>query len=487
MDKRLLLNIALFALVSVPSALSAEEGVESFTLPEAPPAIERKKMPPLDKPVVQKQDYMPDSEIEPPFVVQSKDFFSFGEEERPRDEAQVSKGSWGAYSGRFGFASPYGWDLSYEGRRTDGEQPNLAGESDSLSFSWDGPAGSDFFGSAAAGLLGSKVWTQRKSDYRASSALSWYPLETLNVKASASGASGEVSGMEKNDAFTGTAGVRVMPWQGHSLSAVYRKFSDSSDPASKDFIDADVVYGFAPSESLLLKAGARMQKDESFPQGGVYWNFAGGARFSAEYRPGTEKPEWDSLYINGYFVKTAPVVWPRAENFGRCAVSYYFREEFSVKLGYSQGKWRDYLCLSRAAGTDYLSPADAGEKEVSAGTAEASFSKGALSGGLSFAENSAPGVPMVPENSFSARLECALPAGWSVSAGYDHASERLSSLGSAARTEPYDDLSAGFAKEFDGMRVYALCGNITGNKLEAQPGFISRSPYAEAGLAVKFR
>jgi hypothetical protein len=472
----------------MPVSAAAEEGGDSFALPEAPPTVERKKMPPLDRPMIQKQDYISDNEIEPPFIVQPKDFYSFGGAAYGgADEAGVSRGAYSSYGAHFGYTSPDGWNIGFKTSRSRGEAPNLFSDMNALSYGWRRPLGEHCYASAELGASDAQLWTQKKSDYYISSAFSWYPLETLNVKLTAAGDSGEIAGMEKNDAFDGSAGISVMPWKGHSFSAVLRRFSDTSDPAAKDYFDSDLLYGIAPADGLLIKAGARMQQDESFPEGGLYWNFLSGARFSAEYRPGTEKPSWRSLYMNGFYVKTAAVAWPRAESFMREAVSYYFRDDLSLKLEYSHGRWRNYICMSRVAGGDYLAPVNAAETDISAGTVEAAFKRGIFLGKLSFTRNTAPGVTMMPESAYEAGLECGLPAGWTVSAGYDYLSEQLTVLNGASKLSDAADLSAAVRKEFNGIQIYAGCRNILGNKLETQPGFISTSPVAETGLTIKFR
>ena len=283
-----------------------------------------------------------------------------------------------------------------------------------------------------------------------------------------------------------------MPGANQFVSADFKKYSDSAYPGAGDFFDADLIYGLSIKDSLLVKAGARFQKSDIFPEGGLYWNFLRGTRLSVDYKIGTEKPSWSGLYMNDLYINTAPgIAWPKSTFYLSEALSYYFRDSASFKLGFSQGNWENYICMSQAAGTDYLVPVNAnsaGGIYITGMNAEAMLKFGSFTWRFTGSKNYASLLPMIPDYAFGAGLEYGMPLGFTAGAGCDYISERRTTLGGDGLLDPSKDVYAMLKKEFpEGIIVHAGCSNILGEKLETQPGFFSKAPVFNAGLTVKFQ
>lgn len=494
MRKIHLINIIIIILLGSCAAgfARAEEEGENFSLPEAPPAVERKKLPSLDVPMLQKQDFIDDAEIEPPFIIHNKDFYSFGEQPG-RVEAGFNAGGFSSWSGNLKFMSSDLWKINFKTYRTAGEFANQYREKNELGYVWQRPIGQRFYASVGLAATESLYWTQEKDHYMLESGFAWYPSETLNMKVNASVESSEVKDVQDHDeAVDGSYEVSFTPGANQYVSADFKKYSDSAYPGAGDFFDSDIVYGLTIKDSLLVKAGARIQRSDIFPEGGVCWNFLRGARLSVDYKIGTEKPSWSGLYMKDLYLRATPgIAWPKSTFYMSEALSYYFRDWASFKLDFSQGSWENYICMSQVAGTDYLAPVNAnnaGGTYITGMNAEAMLKVGVLTGRFTGSKNYTPRLPMIPDYSYGAGLECGLPFWFTAGAGWDYISERSTVLGGDASLDPSQDIYVSLKKEFpEGIIVYAGCSNVLGDKIETQPGFFSKAPVFNAGLTVKFQ
>ena len=485
--KTIYLLIVALTIFSIP--VMAEENSDSFVLPEMPPTIERQKTPPMDKPVLQKQDFIQDVEIEPPFIWQNRGI-SGSDPKVSGIRLGISRGSFGSSGGELYFAAQNGSVFDLKALNSTGETPKLAREYNEFEYRWEKIGSGNIIGGISMKAGDNLIWTQKHRQYSGAGSITWYPRENLNFKLRAGGGSSEIVEAQANDNYGGEAEINLNPWQEHTACVRFSGQADSAFTKIKEFNETELTYGVLLAGSLNIKGGARLQKEDNYPVGAVIWNFLPRTTLAAEYRAGNEKPLWQGLYMRPYFVRPeAGLNIPKALSSVTETLSYFYREAFSVKVRMNQSSWNDYICWEQPAGSDYITPVNVQEVRITSTEAELALKNNLLGVKASavLGRNASVNIPFLPENKLRFESELYLPLAFTLGAGCGIVSEQRVSLTGSAKLDSYTDIFASLTKEFpEGIIVYARGSNLSGNKHELQPGFMETLPVVECGITVQF-
>ncbi|MFH1367685.1 MAG: hypothetical protein ABII64_01035 [Elusimicrobiota bacterium] len=471
----------------LPARATAEDTGDSFILPETPPTIERKKIPPLDRPLMQKQDFISDSEIEIPFIWQNRDFIGYGAQ-KDFTRIGLSKGSFSSSGGSFLFASGDGSRFDYSIYRTEGESAKLSEEINKLSYDWEKIGSGNIFGNFGFAASDSRVWVQKHKEYSAHSSVFWYPAENLNAKLTVKGDSSEIAEMQFNDNIGADVSLECSPFDGHTALLESSAQRDTAFIKIKDFSESRISYSVLMFDSLSVKGGARFQKNESFPLGGVAWNFLPRTRISFDYKAGSEKPAWDGLYMRRNFLKTnQDLALPKAVRSLTGTFSYYYQDVISAKVRVDQSEWKDYICWEHLPGTDYIAPGNVKDAKTTSAEASFAYRHGIFGVKTSVTQNSATELPFVPGSKVQFDAEFYLPGSWTLGTGCGVVSEQKTTIAGPDKLDSYTGVSASVNKEFPGgVVLYSRVDNLLENVKETQPGFVSKSAEFQCGLTVMF-
>lgn len=474
-------------LFAAAAGLGAEEKVDRFILPETPPTIERLKKPPLDEPVLRKQNFVSDSDISLPPVLLGLNVYRFYSDEYPVSVG-LYHGSFGSLGGHLAFSSPRGFRLGYAADGTSGESPRLAREKNAFEYEAERSVSDSLKVGGAVQTLESKFWTQRKDLVSLRSNAVWYAAGNLNVTLDAAYARAGIKGMDANESWSGTAAVAWQPRDGHDVLVSYAPERDTAFGAGNDFSTLGLEYGLTLGSRFAVSGGYRLQDGTSFPLGRFVWNVMPRLRFNAAYEPGIERVSWYDLYLaKDAFVRSVPgLAFPKSTFRMREGISYYWDEKGSASVEFSQASVENYLYWQKDAGSDHLAPATLPGEYVSSCRLDLAYTWEGFTPRAGVSWRSDNDRPLVPEYVASMGLGWS-GSGWTAEAGYDLVSSRCMALGDNRTLDAYGDLSLSVSRTIaGGIDIFAAASNLLGQKIETQPGFAATALNFKAGLTAKF-
>jgi len=457
-----------------------------FLLPETPPNIERVKKPSLDRPVLKRQNFVTDTEIVPPPVLLGDDFKPFSVPEYPVSFF-IGRGSYASSDGGFVYTALSGWQLSCGSTYTAGEAANLARDATQLSYRLDRFASPGVRVRGGIDLDEDTVWTQRHSRYGFSSKVDWYLREDMNMAVLLSGAAGEIKGQEADGSWQGDIALNFQPTPKQNIKVSLDSRTETALANDAILTTVSLMNDFLLSRKLTAGLGGRWQNDKLFPQADVNYIVVPRLRLNVLYQPGFDRPDWAALYIGDRFEKTNSSLMPAEAGFLiREKLSYYWREDNSAGLVFSQANWKNYIAWSPVAGTALISPVNAAESYVS--SAELDFAcrwrewKVTAGGGV----NSNSDLTYVPEYTLS--LGLAWTAGsWTLSSGYRAVSAISAAPSGTERLPAFGDLSLALQKAIvRGLDITLSADNLLEERIESQSGFFRRGSAFRAGLKLQF-
>ena len=476
-----------FILTAFYGLLGAEEEVEHFILPETPPTIERVKNPPLDRPYLRKQDFAPEFDLSPATLFLNLKFRNIQPRANPLS-AGVYAGSFGARGGNFAYTSTGSVNASFREESEEGERPNLAAERTSFDLrSETGDSTKGIFSGEADGGENT-VWLQRQDRYGVVAGYSWYLRENLSAKAGAVCEKGEVKGDDSNEAVSGRFSLSWQPFEGHNASVSVEPGRDTALGGGEVFNRADIGYDLMLFSKVVVGGGLRYTKDKLFGSGRLAAGLAPGLKLSVDYRPGIEKIDWNSLYFGGArVIVNRNLLYPESVyNFNE-KLSYYSGPDNFVEIGASQAHWKNFIIWDSVAGTDSITPLNAGDVYVPAGRFNAGFAFKHLSGRFGAERNLDESLTFTPDYRFSAALALSLGT-WSFASGYGYTGPVSYSVGGGvtAKLGAYGNLSVTVKKLLaPEVELYVSLDNALSEKIETQPGLVSTAPSLYAGLNMK--
>ncbi|MHB9156257.1 MAG: hypothetical protein ACYC5N_11335 [Endomicrobiales bacterium] len=475
-----------FLLLLAAGPAQAEDEVDRFILPETPPTIERLKKPPLDQPVLRKQNFVSESDITLPPVLLALKFSPLYSERYPVSVG-IWKGSFSSLGGSFAVATAQGLRMRYAADYSEGQYPRQARETNIFGYEGENYFGSDVKvnGSLDAGEYA--VWTGHKNFVRLRTAAEWHAQANMDVKALLSYERGEIKAMEAGESFRGSLSLDWQPRDGHNVSFAYVPEKDTAFTAAPSFSTLDLKYTFMAGSRVLLGAGCRSQQDRLFPQAEVTWHVIPRMRMRVGFQPGIEKPSWRELYINERYVRSVPSLAFPEDSFRLSeSVSYYWGENGSAEIEFSQADRRNHVYWRKEAGTEYLVPDNEPERYLSSWRLGVRHAGKVFSPRASFSYASYASLPLVPEYTLSAAVECSWRS-WALTPGYDFVSARAADKSGGAPLGSYGDISLKVVKTLPaGIEVFAEGNNLLGQKIETQPGFFSDAPAFRGGTTVRF-
>ncbi|MGA2090055.1 MAG: hypothetical protein ABSH12_01160 [Endomicrobiales bacterium] len=456
-------------------------------LPETPPTIEWLKKPPLDKPIFQRQEFLSQPDIILPPALLGLDFFPFYQPEYPR-MIEMGAGSFGSRLGEFYYASPLGFAMQYRMFHSDGETPLLHQEQQVFSVSGEELLNDPVRVNWDAHSDESVVFDQDQKNYTLSAAMTSYLRKNVRLGADVGYDAGRLGEDDHNENIRGDVNLLWQPWEHHSIDVIAASENDSTFTSIRDFNRVEVLYTVEPLTTLMVSGGCRYLNDAVFPQGDITWFALYRLRISVKYQPGIEKLSWADTYLNNrwYAAVNPLLVYPENNFFLSEEISYHQGDRTLVTARFTQQTQKDYLYWEQLPGDLTITPENG--PEISFNEASIDFSQ---KGDLLFAKLSATArsdsnEPLVPQYRCTTEIGCVMKS-WTLSAGYDYVDSRLVRLGSTQQLDAQGSVTAGIKKKMGGSADVAISvGNLTGQHLAVQPGFIEDQPDVSGSVTVHF-
>jgi len=485
---RCLLRCLFFAAasISICGFLFADDDVDHFILPETPPTIDRLKKPPLDKPTLKRQNFLPQTDIILPPVLLGYNFFPFFLPEYARTIGMAA-GSFSSRMGQFSYASPGNVTVQYRMFRSDGESPGLYQEQRLFST-----AGEQFLQSPVrikwdAHSDESVVFDQNQKQYALTAGVIGYPQKNIRLDADASYETGQLGLHDKNENIRGGMSLLWQPKERHSVDVSVTGESDTAFSDTRDFTSAEFIYTIEPLTALTVGSGCRYLKDAVFPYGNITWFAFHRVRVSVVYRPGFEKLSWTETYLkNRWYAAANPLLAYPENTFCLTEEMAYHQGERTVMTArFTQKKQKNYLFWEQPVGALVLTPGNGPETALHEVCCDFSHQGDIFFGRASVTARSDSNAPLVPEYRSTAELGCTV-ASWTISVGYDYIDSRLVRQGSLERLDAQGSVTAGIKKRLGSAEAAITVDNITGQRLTLQPGFVREQPSVIGSLTVQF-
>jgi hypothetical protein len=399
----------------------------------------------------------------------------------------LGHGSYATSDGSFLYASRGGWRVAYRTLVSEGEFANLARKSDLLTGQLDRFIAPGVRLGAGIGADQTTVWTQRHDWYHGVSNIDWYLREDMNLSASIAGGTGEIRGQEADGSWQGNFILNLQPSAKHNIALAFSPRGDSAFTRDSTFVTAGLMYDILFSRSLTVGAGCRWQKEKLLPQADMNYVIIPRLRLNVLYQPGFERPDWASLYIGERYEQTNPGLAFAENNFFlKEKLSYYWNEESSVDLSFTQTGGKNYIAWEQVAGTPFVSPRNIGERYVSAAALDFAYiwDVWRVTAGASARGNAV--VPYVPDYAFSLGLAWAVQS-WTIASGYRAVSSMTKTATGGAQLPAYGNLSLELQKTLvQGITLALSADNLLQERIETQSGFYRTGSAFRAALNLQF-
>ena len=478
----------LFSLLLCASAalyVSAEESIDRFFVPDSIRSQERLGIPKIDKPVLKKQNFVPEATLKPSEIWNDAPFTAFAPPEYPLF-VRLYNGSYASRGGQVRYASPQGWKLDVETESTQGEFANLERERNRFSYEREISFSEGISASGSLEASESVFFGQKKNSFAASSKLGYSPMVGVQLSGGVSWERASVRG-EGNDL---AAGETLISWQPRSSHLLTMGFAHEQDTAFTGFdrlTTAAAKYHLFLFNTVAAGAGVKYQNSTWYPQGYVAWQFLPGMRIIVSGEPGSKKPRWGDLYRSAGYVAVNPgLLMPEATGALRETFSFYWGKNANAAVEFFQNSEKNYLYWNRVQGTMFVSPANKSEHQFSGWAASCHYdgARYGIKGSVTRRDDSS--VPFVPEYAAHVLLELRVRL-LTLQAGGDYLSERRYSYDTTDTLSAAPSLSLGAAFAVTKqIEMFVKGENIAGRKIELQPGFWYESPVVSGGLKVTF-
>ena len=480
--------VMVFGMVSA-GVLGAEEDVEHFILPEAPPTIERVKEPPLDQPYLRKQNFMPEFDLSPAPVLVGLRFHKFLSDDDPV-KIGLYQGSFASRGANFVYTSTKNVEASYAGNSTDGEYSNLAKDENIFDLRFKSEVLQDRYFYAGVKSDEASLFQQQKNFYGFNTGYDWYIRENLNAKAGVLYEKGEIKGQDINESVSGSLGLLWQPFEGQNLNLLLCPHKDTALGAigggTGEFDTGSLKYDVMIFPNVVLGGGARYTKDKIFPQAFFAAGFLPGFKLSVNYLPGIEQLSWNGLYAgDGHVEVNKNILYPDSVYDFTENVSYYLNENNSLEFELSQAQWNNYIFWQDVPGAGLITPENMNSFYAASGRVKAKLKQGPFTLNVSGEHNVDNSVAFMPDYRFSGVVEFTAGS-WVFGAGYDYTGPaRYSSL-SNNQLAAYGNLSASVKKAIGReVELYMSCDNLQSEKIETQPGYVRDAPIFYAGINLR--
>lgn len=485
--KGLLIKLIMFAVMLISYSgleLFADENIERLILPETSPSIERLSVSPLDRPVLKKQNFVPESSLELSQVWPPAAFPSM-EQDNHIISIGASRGSFSEMSGNFSINTPAGWRSSFVKKYSDGEENRLEQDSNKFDFRFDSHMKHNASFWAGSAFEETELWDQRRMDYRFTSGFSVFAQNNISLYGDFSISRTEIKEIDINNAFGGNISTGWQPFTGQEMKLDFFYDRDSAFVLYDAFTGFKAVYGALILPGTFISGGALYAKDTFYPTAQAIWHCMPGTRLEILYEPGIEKPSWAKLYGADKYLKTLPgVIWPQSIFSLKETLSYYRSENVLYSIAFYQKDMKDYIYWSRIAESEYISPNNGGTRYFSGALANASMRTGFLTIGAGLEQSFTTPVELAPGLGLELSADYMLIS-WTFGAGYKYESERAQGLNDTP-VAAYGDLSLHVKRLIaDNIEFFISADNVFGQAIETQPHFLRRATLIESGINIK--
>ena len=487
MHKHIPVCVILLLLSFLFHPLRAED-TDKVILPETPPTIEYYRKTTLDKPVLKKQNFVTDPEINSLPEVSVAEFKNLYDEAIPV-YAGLGFGSFGTILGSFLFSSTDTCRIGYNSYYTDGEIEQLKKRDNVFDLSLERPAGSNFV--VRGNILTDErtVWTQSKNFYGAGAGFGWYLGKNINIKLNAASGLTELKGYNDNHSLSGDFTYNWQPFMDNMLSLFASGTNYSALSQYKDFEVYKGRYAVMPFSSIVIGAGGAVYKDKSFPEADLTWHLFGCLRLYVVYDPGMDPKTYDGLFFDDYYeLPDNDILFPEKTFSMKEKLECYFAETSSCAVEVSQANYKNYLYRSQVPASSLVSwyNFSTNEKYVSGCTFSYSDTFKRVTKSLSARYNSDRDMPFVPEYTVDAAVAYKGKS-WNASIEYYYISEMFFAIGNTSTLPAAGDLSFSIGRNFTGgVETTLKFENILSEKIETQPGFLRKSPTVEVDAKIRF-
>jgi len=485
--KHILICIGLLSIIFLPYPVSAED-TDKVILPETPPTIEYFKKTTLDIPVLRRQNFVTDPEINSLPAVSVAEFKNLYDQNNPV-YIQLGFGSFGTAEGGFLYSSTENWHVGYKTYYTDGEIQQLKKRENIFEWSGERPV-SQAFSFRGEILTDEKtIWTQAKNLYDAGAGLALYAGQNMNIKANVNSSLCELKGFNDNHSLKGDLSFVWQPFTDNSFSAYASGQNYSALSNYQDYETYEARYAVMPFSSIVVGAGGSIYKDKLFPEADFTWHMFGRVRLNVVYDPGIDEKSYAGLCFNNYYeLPDNGIMFPEKSFSLKERIECYFSQSSSCSFEVSQINYKNYIYRAEVPGSSFVSLYNFASSDKYVANCTFSYKDvfNHVSKTLSVSYNSDNDMPFVPE--FSADASIGYNGkNWSFVVGYAYVSSLFYALGDPGKIPQSGDLSFAAGKNFaNGVEAQLKFSNLLSDTIETQPAFISKSPTVELVFKIKF-
>ena len=477
-------GFALLSLVVLLNPLNAQDEPDSFVLPETPPTIEHMLMPQLDRPILKKQNIVPDSSVELSRVwpeVSFKPFIAFN---NPLS-VTLFGGSYGKVGSDFRFASKNTVFFELNSLRCDGENSAIAFDETKAGFLYEKTHGERLLLRSGAETFETSFGGLKKTRYGAEGLVKYFVFENLNIQLGAKLGRSEI----KSSSLDESADLRfVSNWQPFRGQNVEARVSRTNDSAFSNMNTVDTagleycfqIFGFDVS------GGADYSGSSLFPNGTVSLMVFERGKISVAYGPGFEKPDYNELHIKRAAVLANPaLLMPEKETSFTESFSYYILDKLEGQVTFSQDGFKNFV-YSESSPLNIITPQNIADIRVSRYSADFSIKDGVLRPGISASGSFKGDIPFVPVYALDTHVGAVFSTLKLVS-GLKAVSSVKYSLSSQDRLPAYLDMYFKVEKTLlSSLTVSAGCGNMLSQRIVLQPGYEYSGADFDFGITYNF-
>ena len=480
-------SVILLLLSILPYPLRAEDA-DKVILPETPPTIEYYRKTTLDKPVLRRQNFVTDPEINSLPEVSVAEFKNLNGEPNPI-YAGLGCGSFGTVFGSFLYSSSDTCRIGCKSYYTDGEIEQLKKRDNAFDWSLEKSAGENFLvrGNILADIK--TIWTQDKNFYGIGAGFGWYPGQNINIKLNAASGLTELKGFDDNHSLSGDL---TFNWQTFTDNMLSLYASGTNYSALNNYDNFETYkgrYAVMPFSAIVIGAGGAIYKDKAYPEADFTWHMFGRLRLNVLYDPGIDQKSFSGMFFDEYYESPDnDILFPEKTFSMKEKLECFFTETSSCAVEVSQANYKNYIYRAQVPASAFVSWYNYGaaDKYVSRCTLSYRDIFNNVTKSLSVSYNSDKDMPFVPEYNLDASVAYAVKK-WNAALDYNYIATMYFALGNASQLPAAGDLSFSVGRNFAcGLETLLKFENLLSEKIETQPGFLRKSPTIELDLKLKF-
>ena len=236
----------IFIFLFFASNLKAVEYAESVVFPETVPDKGKLQIPIADKPVLKKQQFLPDFNITPTWLWQTPKFYLVSENECPVS-VNVYGGNFSSYGGSIKIVSPDFGKINLESDNSYGKFKNLSQNKTNFSYQLETliDPSIKFFGQF--GTTDYLFGRQRYNNYNFNPGLNYYLRQNLNISTNFGWENTNIKQIDSNAWIGGNLSLYWQPLFGHNIEFSFVPEKDTAFEKYEDGLSSFLIkYYYSP-------------------------------------------------------------------------------------------------------------------------------------------------------------------------------------------------------------------------------------------------